>query len=220
MSHSVKREYHSPLREAQARATRTAIRVAAHDLFLADGYAATTIKAIAERAEVSPQTVYSQFGTKAAIAKEMLDVAIAGDEEPIPIAQRDFFVRVNDDGIDGAERLGRYAHSCRRVFDGAGSAFEIVRRGADGDPELAALWENNQAVRRRVLTDLIGRVIDSDALRPELTVATAVDLAYLLHSPETFHILVEESGWSLDEYEDWLARSFCEQILGTEPAAH
>ncbi len=219
MARPVKRTYNSPHREAQARATRNAIRVAAQDLFLSDGYGATTIKAIADRAEVAPQTVYSQFGTKAAIAKEMLDVAIAGDDEPIPIAERDFFIRVHEDGIDGCERLRRYAHSCRRVLDGAGSAFEIVRRGADGDPELAELWQTNQAVRRRVVAEIIDRVLETAAPRRGLDRDRAVDLAYLLHSPEVFHVLVEESGWSLDQYEEWLARSFVEQILGIAPPA-
>ena len=216
MNQPVKRGYHSPRRAAQARATRSAIRAAAHDLFLADGYTATTIKAIADRAAVAPQTVYSQFGSKGAIAKEMLDVAIAGDEEPIPIAERDFFRRVQADGIDGAERLRRYAHSTRRVLDGAATAFEIVRRGADGDPELAELWESNQRVRRRVATDLVDRVLETDPLRPGLTHDQAIDLVYLLHSPEVFLVLVEESDWSLDAYEQWLANSFCEQLLGPQ----
>lgn len=214
MSRDVKRGYHSPLREAQARATRSSIRDAAHDLFFADGYAATTIKAIAQEAEVTPQTVYSQFKTKAGIAKEMLDVAIAGDEEPIPVASRDFFVRVLDDDIDGEERLRRYAHSCRRVLDGAGTAFEIIRRGADSDPELAEVWQVNQTARRDVVTTIVDRVLESDELRPGLRRAQAIDIVYLLHSPEVFNTLVEESGWSLDDYETWLGHSFCEQLLG------
>ena len=102
------------------------------------------------------------------------------------------------------------------MLDGAGTAFEIVRRGADGDPELAELWESNQLARRRVVTDLVDRVPETGSLRPDLTRDQAVDLVYLLHSPEVLHVLVEESGWTPDEYEAWLARSFCEQLLGTD----
>jgi hypothetical protein len=65
-----------------------------------------------------------------------------------------------------------------------------------------------------VVAALVDRVLETDQLRPELTREQAIDLAYLLHSPEVFHVLVEESGWSLDAYEQWLARSFCEQLLG------
>ena len=213
MAAPVKRPYHSPRRQAQARATRAAIRDAAHELFLQQGYAGTTIRDIADAAGVAPQTVYSRFGSKAAIVKELLDVSIAGDDEPIPVAERDWFTRVFDDGIDGADRLRRYAHACRRILGGSGTTFEIVRRGADGDPDLTALWTANQAQRRAVVRRVLDAVQADAPLRPELEGDRAVDVLYALHGPETFHLLVHESGWDLDEYEAWLADTFCAALL-------
>lgn len=209
----VKRSYHSPRRAEQARRTRAAIRRAAHDLFLEDGYAATTITAIAAEADVAPQTVYSQFGTKAAIAKELLDVSIAGDDEPVPVADRPWFQRVFDDGIDGRERLRRYAAAARRIYAGAGTAFEIVRRGADSDADLAELWRSNQQARRRVVTGVLDAALADARLRPGLARAEAIDLFWLLHGPETFRQLCLDSGWSLDRYESWLADALCDQLL-------
>lgn len=216
MADVVKRSYNSPRRAAQARRTRAAIRRAAHDRFLADGYAATTITAIAAEADVAPQTIYGQFGTKAAIAKELLDVSIVGDEEPVPVAERPWFQRVLEDGIDGRERLRRYASAVRRIYSGAGTAFEIVRRGADSDAELAELWRKNQQARRGVVARILDAALEDAELRPGLTRDEAVDLFWVLHGPETFHQLCLDCGWTDDRYEAWLADALCEQLLAPD----
>jgi AcrR family transcriptional regulator len=214
MSDAVKRQYHSPRRVAQARGTREAIRRAAHDLFAAEGYATTTITAIAADADVAPQTVYSQFGTKAAIAKELLDVAIVGDEEPVPVAGRPWFQRVFDAGIDGRERLHRYASACRRIYVGAGTAFEIIRRGADSDADLAELWATSRTSRRQVVGQILDAVLADSSLRDDRTREEAADLLWVLHGPEMFHFLTVDCGWGADRYEAWLGDAFCEQLLG------
>jgi len=218
MADGVKRTYNSPRRAAQARSTREAIRRAAHDLFVSAGYASTPITAIAAEAEVAPQTVYSQFGTKAAIVKELLDVSIVGDEEPSPVAERPWFQRVFDDGIDGHERLRRYASAVRRIYVGAGSTFEIIRRAADGDAELAELWAANQRARRTVVTRILDAALADTDLRPGLTRDEAVDLFWLLHGPEIFHLLTVECRWSPERFEGWIAQTFCEQLLAPRPA--
>ena len=210
---SGKRSYNSPRREEQARATRTAIRHAAHDLFLAEGYAATTITAIADAAGVAPQTVYSQFGSKAALAKDLLDVSIVGDEDPVPVAERPWFRRVHEEGLTGHERLRRYAEAVRRIYVGAGSAFEIIRRGADSDTDLAELWGANRAARRQVVTDILDAALTAGELRSGLDHQRAVDLLWVLHGPELFRQLTVDCGWDPDTYEGWLADTMCEQIL-------
>ena len=77
------RRYDSTRRQAQARATRLRIIEAATDLFVTHGYAATSIAAIADAADVAPQTIYAAFGTKAGLLGAAVDVAMAGDDEPI-----------------------------------------------------------------------------------------------------------------------------------------
>src|SRR6516162_8731323 len=82
------KRYTSEIRDEQARRTRRAIVTAAHDLFLGRGYTATTIDAIAQAAHVSRRTVFNSVGGKAALLKLAVDWAIAGDDEPIPVAER------------------------------------------------------------------------------------------------------------------------------------
>ena len=87
MSQPAKR-YTSEIRDEQARRTRRAIVTAAHDLFLAQGYAATTIDAVAQAAHVSRRTVFNSVGGKATLLRLALDWAIVGDDEPVPLAER------------------------------------------------------------------------------------------------------------------------------------
>src|SRR6516225_1452656 len=79
-----------PLRQAQVAHTEERIVAAATELFLAEGYQATTLAAVARRAQVGARTVYVRFGTKAALFKRVVDVAIVGDTEPVDVLGREW----------------------------------------------------------------------------------------------------------------------------------
>src|SRR6201986_5462013 len=85
------RAYVSPLgREGGAR-TRQAVRDAARELFPAQGYTATHVEESAGRAGVSKPTVFAAAGSKQSILKQLRDIALAGDDEPVPVAQRPWY---------------------------------------------------------------------------------------------------------------------------------
>jgi len=79
-----------PLRQAQVAHTEERILAAATELFLEGGYLATTLEAVARRAQVGARTVYLRFGTKAALFKRVIDVAIVGDTAPVDVLGRDW----------------------------------------------------------------------------------------------------------------------------------
>jgi AcrR family transcriptional regulator len=82
-----KRSYDSARRREQARQTREAILDTASRLFLSDGFAPTTIAAIAAGAGVSVDTVYKTFGGKPGLVRAMCHQALAG-ERPVPAETR------------------------------------------------------------------------------------------------------------------------------------
>src|SRR3954470_13692920 len=97
MSAQVKaRAYNSPSRREQAAATRLAILDAARELFERDGYAATTIATVAKRAGVAEKTLYLAFGNKPGLLRAVWNRAIRGDEDEIPVAQKEWFREVLD----------------------------------------------------------------------------------------------------------------------------
>ena len=110
----------STARAEQVRATRQKVLVAARDLFLRRGYFGATIEAIAQRAGVSPQTVYNVVGGKAALLKAVYDVALAGDDEPLPMVERPIFTAIAV-APDARTSLRLYAGGwCGRCSPGPG----------------------------------------------------------------------------------------------------
>src|SRR5688500_2532167 len=77
MSQPVKRRsYSSPVRDEQAAQTRVRILEAAAACFEANGYARTTVKAIANRASVAVDTVYTTIGTKGRVLTALIDLRL------------------------------------------------------------------------------------------------------------------------------------------------
>src|SRR5438128_6263414 len=89
-----KRRYDSPRRREQAAATRREILEAAQRLFERDGYAATTMAAIATEAGVALKTIYVAFETKSGVLRALWNLLLRGDEDDAPVAERDWYRQV------------------------------------------------------------------------------------------------------------------------------
>ena len=139
--------YRSPLREAQAKATRLNIIDRAAALFVERGYGATSIEAIAEAAGVGRATVFTSVGGKAAVLKAAYDVAIVGDDEPVPLPQRPWAQAVLH-ATTQAERIARYADVITLVSGRVAAIYEVFRAAAGTDPDVRTLWEELRAERR------------------------------------------------------------------------
>ncbi|MGA8993582.1 MAG: helix-turn-helix domain-containing protein, partial [Nocardioidaceae bacterium] len=130
-----RREYRSPLRQGQAAQTRRAVLDAATRQFGEHGWAGTSMRAVAEDAGVSVETVYAAIGPKAELLRQAIDVAIVGDDEPVALDQRPEFATtaVGDlpTRIEAGAALITAAHE-RTV-----GVLRALREGAAGDAALA-----------------------------------------------------------------------------------
>ncbi|MEY2470050.1 MAG: hypothetical protein QOF21_2748, partial [Actinomycetota bacterium] len=135
------RKYDASRRQEQARETRRAVLAAAHDMFVEQGYAQTTMAGVAEAAGVSVETVYKAFGNKAKLVKACFDVAIAGDDEDVPIMER-------DDGIvaltraepDPRKKLAMFGAHIADACERTGPMQLAVKAAAASDPAAAEVW--------------------------------------------------------------------------------
>jgi AcrR family transcriptional regulator len=205
-----------PRRSERARQTRRRVLDAALALFLERGYVASTIEAIAEQADVSPETIYSTFGNKRSLLAELVDVTIAGDDEPIPVLERDWVRRIRDEP-DIRRRLRLLAARGSAILARRWAVDEVVRGAASADQEIAALHDRGRAHRYAGQRELLRVVIGDTTLRGGRTLDEAADVLYAIGSPDTYRSLVIDRGWNDARFEAWYAATL--ETLLLEPAA-
>jgi AcrR family transcriptional regulator len=206
------RRYVSPRRAQSAAQTRQAILDAARALFVDQGYVATTVDQIAERAGVSKPTVFASIGNKRAILKELRDLAIAGDDQPVPLVQRPWFKEALDEP-DPRRSVELHARNTVRVHQSAADLAEVLRTGAGADTELRQLWQTAEHERRVDAATFIDALLSKGPLKAGLDRETAIDILWILTSADSFQRLVRVRRWSTRRYEQWLAETFDQQLL-------
>jgi AcrR family transcriptional regulator len=212
MSEPVKRDYRSGLRAAQAADTRRLIVSAAARLFVEDGYGATTIDAVAEAAGVSRKTVFSAVGGKVDLLKTALDWAVAGDDEPIAMADRPA-LRELLELDDPAALLTAWANVMVEIDTRVAGLFVALEVAADGDDAASRLLDESRSQRLAGARTVVKRLVALDALTDAVSRADAVDLAWLATDPVLFDRFVRIRGWSVGKFETWLARTLTGQLL-------
>lgn len=208
------RAYVSRVREQGAQRTRRAVLDAAEQLFVQQGYVATTIDQIAERAGVARPTVFAVGGNKRQLLKEIRDRALAGDEEPIPVAQRPWYREALDDP-DPRRSLELHARNLVRISARYAGIEATLQAAATADPELAELWQRNEAERRMGAEYVLDALLRKSPLRPDLRREEAIDLLWAFAATDCYRRLVQVRGWSTSRYELWLADTLCAQLLPT-----
>jgi AcrR family transcriptional regulator len=201
----VKRRYRSPLRQAQAEATRQRILDAGLVLFAERGYPATSINQVAEAAGVSPETIYSSVGSKRGIIDALLEQVDA--ERPVERAREAVIAR------GGSPRviLEVYAETAGQFWAAHAQLVEVLRKGV-GDPEIGGAWFEREAGRRALFATAV-EAWPPGALRAGLDPERAADIAWVLTAEETYGRLVERRGWPLEDYIAWTRAALIEQIL-------
>lgn len=211
-----RRGYHSPVRAESARRTRRAIVAAAGEMFVERGYAASSLRDIAEVAGVARPTVAAAFGSKPALLRQVVDEALAGDDEPVPVAQRSWFAPVWRASRPEAV-LAAYAGVCTLIGRRAARIFEVVHRAAGEAAELAELWATLTGNRRAGAEMVARRALETGPLRAGLALDHAVDGLWVLNDPAHYAHLVLERGWPESEYRGWLAGQMCASLLDRAP---
>jgi len=201
---SGRRAYDSVRRTDQAQRTKAEIAQAARRLFTANGWAATTVKEVAQEAGVAVPTVYAAYGNKTGLAVALADAADLAADLPSQLAGLEAAQG------DPARQLAAMAGYDRRLFERAGDLIVMIREAGRSEPELASLYGEG---RRR-----------ADAFRAEVfaswpagalkaAVGESVDVYAALCSIDTYATLAQERSWSPDRIEAWWAAMLPRELL-------
>jgi AcrR family transcriptional regulator len=208
------RRYDASGRRAAARETRARIVDTGHRLFLERGYAATRMAEVAQEAGVSLETVYTSVGTKSALIRHLVEIALSGTDEPVPALERASTQEIRDQP-DPRQKLVMFAGVVRRLNERVAPLWALIREAAAGDPELKALADELDQRRAGHMRVFVAESLEATgALRPGLSLETAADIVWATNAPEFFLLLVRDRGWDADFFERWLADTWTRLLLG------
>ncbi|MCU1451160.1 MAG: DNA-binding protein [Acidimicrobiales bacterium] len=209
----VKRAYDTTGRRQQAESTRLRIIRAAADLFVERGYGPTSVDAVAEAAGVSRATVFNAVGGKAALVRAAYNVAIVGDDDPVPLPDRPWARPVRE-ATDGATMLTRYAHMVTVIDGRVAGIWEVMRGAAGAHPEVREHWDEIREERAVGAANVIRMLQERGGRLPDgLSTKMAADVVLMLIDPGLYHLLVEERSWRPAAFERWLAQTLRSQLL-------
>lgn len=201
-----------PPRGDRARATRLRIVLAARDLFLRDGYAATTLQAIADRAAVAVQTVYFHFGNKRTVLKHVVDVAASGDDEPVALLDRPWVTKMR--AVDDAEAvLEVWAEVSQEIYERIVPVMRVVRQAAGSDPDMEAQERTNRQQTLAAHGMLAEHLAERRALRHDLDVAGAAEQLFVIFGIDVHVLTTGELAWPVERWRSWAVATAARTVL-------
>jgi AcrR family transcriptional regulator len=203
---NVRRSYDASRRREQARARRLAVVLAARELFERDGFRLTTIAAVAVRAGVSAESVYKGFGSKAALAKAVFDLVIAGDDEPVPVAERPMMQAMRDEP-DVGRKIAMFADGLAQRQASSAKVQILIRDGRQVDDSLAPIWAKLNDEGLTGMTMLGRHLLQTGLLRDGIGLDEVRDVLWNYLAIDTYERLVLTQGWPLERYSRWLAQT-------------
>ncbi|TDC43840.1 TetR/AcrR family transcriptional regulator [Micromonospora sp. KC213] len=198
-------------RAQKSEETRRRIRQAALELFTRDGYGATNLQDVADRAGVAVQTIYFVFGNKRTLLKELVDVTIAGDEAPVATMNRPWYTDAL--AADTAQAMLRaYVAGTTSVLERVAPIGKMLQAAAASDPEVVTLWPQEANPRYVVQQHAAKALIGKPDAKPDVTAEEAADLLYGLLSPELYLVFVHERGWPTERWQRWVGDTLHAQL--------
>ena len=214
MNEPVKRRpYVSALRKEQAARTRMLITEAAAELFVSEGYPRTTVRAIAERAGVAPDTVYAVFGSKVGVLTAVLNARLAPSGEASVMDRAES--RAVRDEPDQRRQLHRFACDMAGVSARIRPIYEVLRTAGAAEPEVGQVFTEMERHRLAHMRELAGWF----ARRGPLGVSQdrAADILFVLASPDVARMLCDVRGWSQAQHAAWLETMLGCALLPEDP---
>jgi len=171
------------------------------------------MQGIAEAAHVAPATIYQAFGTKHAVLAAALDITVAGDDAPLAVLDQDW--------VDDARREKNRGRQLRLVVEGASQIAartaplkEILRDATATESAARELIREDHDRRHRTQEGLVDILIENRQLRAGIDRRRAVDTFFALVNSATYELLVIQRGWTLSEWQEWIAHIIEGELFG------
>jgi AcrR family transcriptional regulator len=208
----VKRKYDATGRQAIAQRRRDDVLDAAQALFMEAGYAATTMAAIAQRAGVNVDTVYSLVGAKPLVLRALNERTVTGSGTPAPVEEWHFVERIHNEP-DAVGKLTIYAEAVSAIRPKQVPLFLIAKDAASVDDDIAREWAEGSRKRATNLLQFAQDLESTGRLRPGMTIELVRDIIWATSTPEMWLLLVGERGWDGAQFAAWLIDTWTRTLL-------
>jgi AcrR family transcriptional regulator len=183
-------------------------------VFRTHGYTGATVATVAEAAGVSVAAVEQAFPTKPDLLKAAIDVAIAGDDEAVPVLERPWAASARA-APDATAFLDAVATILVPAAERSDALVLTALEGARGDDRLAPLAEQLRAQRAVTAAWIVDGLTDRAPLRAGLDRTEAIDIVWLLMDPAVYDRLTTARHWSPDRFGRFFADGLARLL--TEP---
>ena len=211
-----RRRYDSRRRAEQARQTRAAVTSTAQHLFLRDGFAATTIAAVAAGAGVSAETIYKAFGGKPGLVRAICEEALGGGG-PVPAETRSDDLQATEP--DPRKVIRGWGRLSAEVAPRVSPILLLLRAAAITDPQMASLRAEIEASRLTRMTRNARTLADGGHLRAGISAERAGEIMWTYSSPELYELLVLGRRWPPQDYGAFIADAMISALLPHQPPA-
>ena len=215
--HAVAESVKPDLRAARRAETETRLIRAATELFVHRGYAATTLADVATHAGLATRTIYVRFANKADLLLRCFGVAIAGDTEPIPVADRSWMQQaMSAPTLD--QRITLMASVTAMLMDRAGPLLSVMQQAAATEPRIEAAAQAARDATTRTIAEFWRRNAVDHLLPADFDLPWITDTTALLAQAETYLLLTKTGRWNIATYQKWLETTWRRLIQsGTVP---
>ena len=207
-----RRRYESSTRAEGAQQTRQRILAAARALFVERGYAGLTMAAVAEESEVALDTIYATIGRKPQLVRLLVETAISNTDQAVPAEQRDYVLEIRA-ASSARDKLAIYARAITAVQGRLAPLVRALEAAADAEPELATMWREIRERRARNMKLFAAELAATGELRSDLAVDRVADIVWAMNGHELYSLLVEQRGWSADDFATWLSDAWARLLL-------
>ncbi|MFN2562322.1 MAG: TetR/AcrR family transcriptional regulator [Jatrophihabitans sp.] len=204
------RQYDSSRRQRQAELARERILAAARTRFLAAGYAATTVAAVAVDADVSVETIYKNFGGKPGLVRALWERALAG-RGPVPAPVRSD--AMSEVEADAEQMLRKWAKLAAEVSFLGAPIMLLVRAAATGDEAMATLLAEAEQERLTRMRHNAKRLLRTGGVRPGLGLAQVTDVLWMFSAAEQYELLVLRRNWTRSRYAAFVGDAMVAALL-------
>ena len=185
--------------------TRRKLLSAARDMFITDGYNATTMTRVAERAGVAVQTVYFVFHTKGELLTNVYETAVLGDNRPTPPDESGWY-RLATTADDLHDAIAAFAGGCAAILRRTAPLEAVVRAAGPTEPGVQAAHNNGEILRQRGYRAFVDTLLQRRLLPETTDQQETADVLLTLLGPHVYATLTMDRGWSHQQYVDWAVR--------------